>query len=392
MQFDALWVAGLQADRMPAPLNPDPLIPLDLQRAAGIPEATPAGLLELAQLQLKRWARSARTIVFSWPERDGDAELSISPLIAAYPTGAAIAKATSTLRETLFEGRPALESLDDEHAPALTGATASGGAAILELQSRCPFRAQAQLRLKAQPLTRVGIGVEPADRGGILHQVLQDIWGALGTQTELLALSDTELERRVRESAALRAVATLQPDTRVRERLVALEIESTVRQVLTLLAIEKQRPPFRVRFAEAAERYTIGGLNVTLRPDRIDELLEGGELLIDYKLGDGNRPNQWLERTPGRPRSPQLPLYGLAHGEQLRALAFVVLAAGKVEYRGWSDGANVGAGVEPYPPRRLRVDLGDPMDWQALQDQWRSDSLQARRRSIRCLANAIRAT
>jgi ATP-dependent helicase/nuclease subunit B len=31
----------------------------------------------------------------------------------------------------------------------------------------------------------------------------------------------------------------------------------------------------------------------------------------------------------------------------------------------------VGPGVEPYPPKRLRVDLGDPMDWQALQDQWR---------------------
>lgn len=371
MQFDALWVAGLQADRMPAPLNPDPLIPLELQRENGIPEATPAGLLQLAQLQLERWKRSARTIVFSWPERDGDAELSISPLIAQYPMGAAITKTAPSLRETLFAARPAFERIDDGRAPPLTGTTASGGAAILELQSRCPFKAHAQLRLKADPMIRVGVGVEPADRGGILHQVLQDVWGELGTQAALLALDDAELERRVRESAQLRTIATLQPDTRVRERLAALEIETTVRRVMQLLAIEKQRPPFRVRFAETAERYSIGGLNVTLRPDRIDELAEGGELLIDYKLGDANRPTSWLERVPGRPRSPQLPLYGLAHGDRLRALAFVVLAAGKVEYRGWSDGANVAAGVEPYPPRRLRVDLGDPMDWQALQDQWR---------------------
>jgi ATP-dependent helicase/nuclease subunit B len=360
MQFDALWVAGLQADRMPAPLNPDPLIPLELQREAGIPDATSAGSLRLARSQLERWTRSARNVVFSWPERDGDAELSISPLIAHYPSGPAPAKAVSTLRETLFESRPTFAALDDDRAPALSGATAAGGAAILELQSRCPFKAQAQLRLKAEPLAQVGVGVEPADRGGILHQVLQDIWGALGTQTALLALSDAELEQRVRESAQRRALATLQPDTRVRERLTALEVESTVRQILQLLTIEKQRPPFRVRFAETAERYTIGGLTVTLRPDRIDELAEGGELLIDYKLGVANRPANWLERVPGRPRSPQLPLYGLAHGERLRALAFVVLAAGKVEYRGWSDGANVAAGVDPYPPRRLRVDLGDP--------------------------------
>jgi hypothetical protein len=55
----------------------------------------------------------------------------------------------------------------------------------------------------------------------------------------------------------------------------------------------------------------------------------------------------------------------------LRALAFVVLAAGKVEYRGWSDGVNVGPGVVAYPPKRPRADLGDPSDWQALQDRWR---------------------
>ena len=371
MQFDALWVVGLQADRMPAPLNPDPLIPLELQHAAGMPEATPGGALELSKLQLDRWVRSAPTVVLSWPEREGDAELTISPLIAQFDKGVAIAKTTPSLRESLFAQRPAIEMLRDDRAPAFSGATASGGAAILELQSRCPFKAHAQLRLKAQPLSRVSLGVEPADRGGILHSVLQDVWGQLGTQEALLAMSDDELGQRVRDSAQRRAAAALEPDSRVRERLAALEIESTVRQVMALLAIERLRPPFRVRFAEAAERYSIGGLNVTLRPDRIDELQEGGELLIDYKLGASHLPAHWLDRTPGRPRSPQLPLYGLAHGAELRALAFVVLAAGKVEYRGWSDGAQVAPGVDPYPPKRLRVDLGDPMDWPGLQSQWR---------------------
>lgn len=371
MQFDAVWVTGLQADRMPAPINPDALIPLELQGAAGIPEATAAGLLRLAQLQLARWSGSATEIVFSWPERDGDAQLSMSPLLAPYSRGGVPDKLGNTLRETLFEHRPELESIADDRAPALTGATAGGGAAILELQSRCPFRAQAQLRLKAQPLPRITPGVEPADRGGILHQVLQDVWGRLQTQTALLALTNEELERRVHESAQRHVIAVLTPDTRVHERLAHLETVATVRRVMELLAIETTRPPFKVRFAETAERYTIGGLSVTLRPDRIDELVDGGELLIDYKLGNAHRPGQWLERIPGRPRSPQLPLYGLAHGERLRALAFVVLAAGAVEYRGWSDGADVGPGVDAYPPRRLRVDLGDPMDWQALQDQWR---------------------
>ena len=56
MHFDALWVTGLDADHIPAPVNPDALIPLELQRTAGIPEATASGVLQQATTQLQRWS------------------------------------------------------------------------------------------------------------------------------------------------------------------------------------------------------------------------------------------------------------------------------------------------------------------------------------------------
>ncbi len=371
MRFDAAWVVGLQADKFPATANPDALIPLELQREAEIPEATPGALLQTARTQLQRWIRSADQVVLSWPQRDGDAELSMSPLLAEFHEGLAPERMRQTLRETLFARKPELDCVSDDRAPPVVGTSAAGGAAILELQSRCPFKAQAQLRLRARPLERIGIGVEPPDRGGILHEVLHEIWASLGSQQALLDLPDEALEAQVRASAERQAMKILEPDTRVYERIAQLEVDSTVRRVMQLLAIERERPPFRVRFSEASERYSIGGVSVTLRPDRIDELAEGGELLLDYKLGSAHQPAHWLDRVPGRPRSPQLPLYGLARGEQLRALAFVVLASGVVEYRGWSDGAQVGPGVVTYPPRKPRLDLGDPLDWHALKDQWR---------------------
>jgi RecB family exonuclease len=252
----------------------------------------------------------------------------------------------------------------------LPASEARGGARTLELQSCCPFRAQAELRLDARPLPRVSIGVEPVDRGAILHRVLEEIWGVLRTHEQLVATSDAELEQLVRDSAQRHAAHELRPDTRHRVRLAALEVESVVAQTLRLLAVEKQRAPFRVRFAEAAQAYSIGGLSITLRPDRVDELAEGGTLLIDYKIGASNWPRDWFDVLPGRPRRPQLPLYGLALGGELRALAYVVVAPGAVEYRGWSDGAAIGLGVAPYPSG-LRIDLGDPSDWTALQHHWR---------------------
>ena len=372
MEFDALWVAGLDAEHFPAGVNPDPFIPLELQRRHDVAEASAAGVRQQAIAQLQRWLSSTPQLVLSWARREGDAQMQLSPLIAQLgiePRETTASPLDEGLSPLLFRARPRLEQVQDDRAPPLAQ-PAQGGARTLELQSRCPFRAQAELRLRAGPLPRVSLGVEPVDRGAILHRVLEDVWRTLRSHAGLLSADPAQLEAQARDSAQRHAANALRPDTRHRTRLAALEIESVVRQVMRLLEVEKQRSPFSIRTVEAGETCTIGGLTITLRPDRIDELEAGGTLLVDYKLGASHRTRHWLDVLPGRPRSPQLPLYGLAQADQLRGLAFAVLAPGAVEYRGWSDGTEIGPGVPPYP-RGVRIDLGDPADWTALMHHWR---------------------
>lgn len=378
MTFDAMWVMGLDASRLPEPVNPDPLLPLAMQRAAKVPESTAEGVMQQSRTRLHRWTHSAPDVILSWPHQEGEAELQPSPMLSSWPTikGSDIAvAAVHPLRRTLFDQRPLLDHMHDETAPRLTGRTARGGAMTLELQSRCAFRAQAQIRLGAEALPRVSIGVEAIDRGIILHRVLEEVWGSLGSQAALVSLDEQTLAERVRLSAERHTLQALQPTVRYRERLAALEAANVARQVLQLLLLEKQRPSFSLRMTETSEPYAIGGLSITLQPDRIDELASGGHLLIDYKLGDSHSPRQWLDTRPGRPLRPQLPLYGLAHAETLRGLAFVVLAAGAVEYRGWSDGSFVGEGVLPYPSG-VRLRPGHPPDWPALIQHWRTTLTQ----------------
>lgn len=378
MTFDAMWVMGLDASRLPEQVNPDPLLPLTLQRAAKVPEASAEGVMQQSRARLRRWTRSAPEVILSWPRQEGEAELQPSPMLSPWPTikGTDIAvAAVRPLRRTLFDQRPLLEQMHDEVAPRLIARTARGGARTLELQSRCAFRAQAQIRLGAEALPQVSIGIEPIDRGIILHRVLEEVWGSLGSQAALVALDEQTLADRVRVSAERHTLQALQPTVRYRERLAALEAANVTKQVLQLLMLEKQRPAFSLRVTEQSEPYAIGGLSITLQPDRIDELANGGHLLIDYKLGDSHSPRQWLDTRPGRPLRPQLPLYGLAHAETLRGLAFVVLAAGAVEYRGWSDGSFVGEGVLPYPSG-VRLRPGHPPDWQSLLQHWRTTLTQ----------------
>lgn len=373
MRFDAIWVTGLDATRLPPPASPDPLIPLALQRRAAIPEATPEGTFHLASLQLQRLIASTDELLLSWPERDGDAQLQPSPLLADWTSRRPedIAQApTRTWRQTLFDARPALLTTPDEYAPGLAAERTSGGAMILELQSRCPFRAQAELRLHARQMPQVSLGIEPRDRGTLLHRVLAGIWSELKGQRALLETDDAALGERIRAIAIRHAAQMLRPATPSRGRLAALEIDSVVHQILALMAIERTRAPFIVRMAEQGERFEIGGLQIKLQPDRVDELRDGGQLLLDYKLGDSHTQRQWLDAWPGRPRRPQLPLYALAHADAASGLAFVVLAPRTVEFRGWSRDPNVATGVLAYPPRKPRAN--EPPDWNALMRHWQA--------------------
>ena len=290
MEFDALWVAGLQADRMPAPTSPDALIPLELQREAGVPEATAAGvLLEQATLRnSSAGSAAAARSVLSWPEREGDAELDDESVARAFPmcTGAAAHSPQALLRHVLFEHRPELDAVTDDRAPPLAAQSARGGAAILELQSRCPFKAQAQLRLQrraaASSLRRVSMrpnavgSFTPCSRKSGAHcarnrlcsQHRSMIWnGECANAAQRLAAAQlrpdyaharTSGEPRSREHRSTDHAA-------VGDREAAAAIQSAFRR--SCRAILDRRP------------------EVTLRPDRIDELAEGGELLIDYKLG-----------------------------------------------------------------------------------------------------------
>ena len=86
-----------------------------------------------------------------------------------------------------------------------------------------------------------------------------------------------------------------------------LELEETrlVRLVAEWLEYERTRLPFTVEETEAQRSVTISGLSMNLRLDRVDRLIDGSSLVIDYKTGTVD-PKSW---DLPRPDDLQLPLY-----------------------------------------------------------------------------------
>ncbi len=96
------------------------------------------------------------------------------------------------------------------------------------------------------------------------------------------------------------------------------------------LDLDRQRTtPFVVEAMEQQHRVMLGGLQLSVKMDRVDRLEDGGRVLIDYKSGKVSRSG-W---EGARPAAPQLPLYATLL-EQVAAVLYAQIRADEVVYKG----------------------------------------------------------
>jgi hypothetical protein len=130
--------------------------------------------------------------------------------------------------------------------------------------------------------------------------------------------------------------------------------------------LDAQRPGFRV-LTELGRRANIGPLALDIRLDRLDELADGGELVIDYKTGVFS-PAGW--KQPRLPES-QLPLYAVTSGapgaNPCRGIAAIEIRVPDAKLRGVGDkDLNIeGVGL---PEKFFRVEL---LAWDEVLARWR---------------------
>jgi ATP-dependent helicase/nuclease subunit B len=371
LEFDHLWIMGLQDMVWPPPSAPDAFIPLALQRECGMPHCTPERQWAWAARMTAGLGASAPEVVYSWPGREGSEALACSPLIAAHENvdphtladGAAdgwFGRIRASIVPEPFPGPAPIPLLHHE---------VPGGSRVFSHQAACPFRAFAEHRLGARPLDRPGVGLGPKRGGNLVHRVLEAIWGELQTHEALLALDDQALAGRVQaavdealEEQRRRSPVTLSP------RYLAIEAERLRERVLEWLALERQRSSFRVLDREHSLTFDAGGLGVSLVLDRIDELEDGTRVVLDYKTGEA-RPADWFGE---RPHDAQLPLYGVASRSAAGGAAPAAVAFAQIRPEGVAfSGVVREGGILPGLPAARKGPLTEAAaNWPAVLDEW----------------------
>jgi probable DNA repair protein len=367
-RFDCLWVSGLTDETWPRDARANPFIPIALQKRAGIPQASAEGAAARDRRITEDWKSAASEVVFSHPSKDEDRDLSPSPLISQLPEGSVSAPDYPRYRDLIFAARK-VEAFEDHRAPRVKPGPQRGGTRVLADQAACPFRAFARWRLGAEPLEEPAPGLDPRDRGKLLHALMREIWGrlrssaaigvAIGVRHQLNGKSVPDPDSVIRQAAQ-----TAVKEMGLEGRYAELERERLARLAREWLEVEAKRAPFEVQSLEEEREISVAGLQFKSRIDRMDRIVSEkgaalGHVLIDYKSGGFPSPKHW---EGPRPDDPQLPLYAVAAPEELAAVTFAKLKPGEMKFMGYSRAEHLLPNVQLY------------RDWPKLLADWKRDA------------------
>lgn len=392
--FDYLWVLGMSQEVWPLSPAPNPLIPLSLQCALNLPRSNSERELTMARHFTRSLCFGARnTVVFSHALKVEDRPMKISSLLKHLPEHTILdltldQSLEQTLEETstaIRESNVALQTIQSQAEQRIKSLfevskvpskqPLKGSLRAITLQGQCPFRAFAELRLKAVPLEKPPRSLTKGERGEIVHEVLHLFWSKMRTHEKLLACSDSSLQEfLITDIETVVSRWEQRFPKRLTKRYMMLERQRLLGLLMRFMELEKSRAPFSVSHMEEKTIHPLGPLVLNMRIDRIDILENGDILIIDYKTGL-TQPSSWFGETI---KEPQLPLYCLSQNLKPSGIAFAVLRSNDLKYQGIAKEELSIPGIKPIS-KMSKTMLPEAFDnknelasWDVLQQFWKT--------------------
>lgn len=308
LNFDHLWVMGLDQETWPPASHPNPFIPIETQKKFSLPHSSAQREFQFCKTLIERYKRSAKEVIFSYVKQSEDHNVEPSQLIAdilEHPSNNLNLTPKITTIQKIYRSKN-LESLIDITAPKMNSSEKIYlSSRIIELQSVCPFQAFVEFRLTTKQSQIIEPGISKIQRGIVIHEILENFWQEIKTQQKLLDMEQTKLQELIKKTIKISL-----DKLKIQENLYELEEQCLISSVSKWIELEKTRPAFQVYETEKNINTKISSLPIKLRIDRIDKTTNNNTILIDYKTGK-HIPTvfDWFS---DRPKNIQLLLYAIA--------------------------------------------------------------------------------
>jgi len=372
LTFDHLWVMGLSEMQWPLRPRPNPFLPDEIQKSAGMPLGSVGETLNYSRQLQHNWLVCAQEVVLSHPKFENDIdtqEIMSSTMISVIPEQSVELPNYPDYREVICKAAR-LERIVDDHVPPVTQPEVAGGTAVIKDFAACPFRAWAKHRMQVQHQDEPHSGLNAQERGILVHRVLCLIWRELKTKAALDSIAINDFEAMLRETVS-KAISEFRQwrSLTLSSRFVEIERQRLSRLLHGWFVEEKKRGHFDVVATEEKSTIQIGGLSLQMRLDRVDQLVDGQLLIIDYKT----RPYSINCMLGERPDEPQLPLYLVKTRSEMSTVAGIAFASIKLGQTSFSAIVNredILPNVKPFDEERRCAQFSS---WDALIVQWESD-------------------
>lgn len=367
LQFSHCRVLGMSRSAWPLAPKPNALLPIHLQREHRMPRCDADRELSIAQSLTQSFVRCAPQVVLSYAKRTADDGADhASLLVADYSLQAEGPPSAASLLAENYAARATvkLEYFEDNCAPGIDTRFFKGGSGLLRAQSLCPLNAVATYRFGAQAPPIPYFGFSASDRGALLHSVLAVLWAHWRTQQAILDTPHDAIRLAI-EAAVATAVDSHSRSGGLPALYLSLEKARLAGLVYRLVEIDRKREPFEVLKIEDKQTVSVGPLVLSIALDRIDQVADKTNIVIDYKTSKHLTLTAW---AGDRPADPQLPLYSAFSEDACQGVAFCAANVERCGYLGVvADDVDLPGTTHPSKFREFE---GGVPDWSTLRERW----------------------
>lgn len=286
MEFDGIWITGMDSSEWPPKAHPSSFISRDLQRSYGVSDATPADTLDFSEKLFLNLVNSSPECVLSWSRTRDGTEQNVSAMVAVLKAGEYSGPEDPGWSTKSLAGTAQMQTIPEDAVPPITDMEKIwGGAYTVQRQKSEPFSGFVYGRLGVRHLEPFNKGLTPSLRGSIVHSALYHLLSDKPCRTDLEAWDESKQIRRINAAADTALDPYLQNADDVLKQIIRIEKDRLKILLANFLTSEMRRPEFKIVGVEANIHYTKFGVDLRFRVDRIDQLADGRMLIIDYKTG-----------------------------------------------------------------------------------------------------------